>query len=101
VAARTGRRVEDVLAIWLSRAIPELAIDQLTDEEVLALRDLQLSTEQQYALDSLLAQQREGALDPQGRAELEALLDAYRQGLVYKARVLKAAVDRGLQPPIG
>jgi hypothetical protein len=101
VASRTGRRVEDVLAIWLSRAIPELANDQLPDEEVLALRDLQLSTEQQDALDSLLAQQREVALDPQGRAELEALLDAYRQGLVYKARALKAAVDRGLQPPIG
>ncbi len=100
VASRTGRRVEEVLAIWLSRAVPELAIEQLPDEEVLALRDLQLSAEQQDALDSLLAQQREGTLDQQGRAELEALLEAYRQGMVYKARALKAAVDRRLQSPI-
>lgn len=101
VATRTGRRVEDVLADWLRRGVLDGAIEQLPDEEILALRDLQLTDEQQTALDDLLVQQREGALSDQGRTDLNALLDTYRQGLVYKARALKAAVDRGLQPPLG
>jgi hypothetical protein len=101
VASRTGRRMEDVLVEWWSRSVSDLAFDQLPDEEILALRDLQLSEEQQTALDDLLAQQREGELSDQGRTELDALLDVYRQGMVYKARALKTAVDRGLQPPLG
>src|SRR5262245_57812015 len=96
VASRTGRRVEDVLADWLRRGVLGEAIEQLPDEEILALRDLQLTAEQQTALDNLLVQQREGTLNDQGRAELDSLLDIYRQGMVYKARALKAAVDRGL-----
>lgn len=101
VAARTGRRVEDVLAAWLSRAIPELAIEQLPDDEILALRDLQLDAEQQDALDDLLTRQREGTLTDQERTDLDALLATYRQGMVYKARALQAAITRGLQPPLG
>jgi hypothetical protein len=101
VASRTGRRVEDVLADWLRRGVLGGAIEQLPDEEILALRDLQLTDEQQTSLDDLLAQQREGTITDQGRAELDSLLEIYRQGMVYKSRALKAAVDRGLQPPLG
>lgn len=101
VASRTGRSVEDVLADWMRRGVLGGAIEQLPDEEILALRDLQLTDEQQTALDDLLAQQREGALSDQGRTELDGLLTIYRQGMVYKSRALKEAVARGLQPPLG
>jgi hypothetical protein len=101
VAQRTGRRVEEVLAAWLDRAIPDLAIEQLPDEEVLALRDLQLSPAQQDTLDDLLSRQREGQINERERQELDALLVIYRQGMIYKARALYVAVTRGLQAPPG
>lgn len=101
VAAQTGRSVEAVLANWLDRAVPKLAIEQLSDEEVLALRDLQLDAAQQGQLDALLHRQREQALSAQDRAALDQLLTIYRQGMVYKARALYTAVARGLQAPLG
>jgi hypothetical protein len=99
VAAQTDRRVEDVLVEWLDRAA-EVPIESLPDEQVLALRDLQMSREQQDELGDLLARQREGALDAAGRARLGALMDTYRRGLVRKAKALQVAVARSLQPPL-
>jgi SRSO17 transposase len=54
---------------------------------------------QQRELSDLLARQREGQLADTERPRLDALLDAYRRGMVRKARALKVAVERGLQPP--
>ena len=100
VAARTDRAVEDVLVEWLGRAAAELPIEALPDDQILALRDLQMSDGQQAELSDLLAEQREGTLSASGRVRLDALMDSYRRGMVRKARALKAAVDRGLQPPL-
>ena len=52
------------------------------------------------AIDGLLAQQVEGLLAASGRARLDTLMNEYRRGLVQKAKALKTAVDRGLQPPL-
>ena len=101
VASRTDRRVEEVIADWLDRVAAELPIDTLPDEQVLALRDLPLPGDQQAEPDDLLDAQREGELSPAGRARLDALMELYRRGMVSKARALKVAVDRGLQPPLG
>ena len=79
----------------------DVPLEELTDEEILAIRDQQLDAEQQAALSDLLARQREGLLTDAGRARLDDLLDLYRRGLVRKAQALKIAVDRGLQPPLG
>ena len=100
VAQRTQRSVEAVLLEWLDHAATELPVESLPDDQVLALRDLQLSAEQQSALSELLARQREGALTGAERARLDDLLSLYRRGLVRKAQALKVAVDRGLQPPL-
>jgi hypothetical protein len=100
VAVRTDRRVEDVLVEWLDRAAAEVPVESLPDEQVLALRDLQMSSEQQDELGDLLARQREGTLDAAGRARLDALMDTYRRGLMRKAKALQVAVARGLQPPL-
>jgi len=92
VAAQSHRQVEDVLLEWLGRAA--------MDEQVLALRDQQMSEDQQRALGALLARQREGRLDGVERQRLNELMDIYRRGMVQKAQALKVAVDRGLQPPL-
>jgi hypothetical protein len=96
VAARTGRRAEEVLADWLGRSIAEVPIESLPDDEVLALRDLELPADQQAELDDLLDAQREGAIDPPGRARLAELLGIYRRGMLYKSRALSVAVARGI-----
>lgn len=97
VAERTNRRVEDVLVEWLDRAAAEMPIELLPDEEVLAIRDLQLSEQQQTELSDLLALQREDSLPDTARSRLDELLSLYRRGMVRKAQALKVAVERGLQ----
>jgi hypothetical protein len=101
VAAQSHRHMEDVLLEWLGRAATDVPVDLLPDEEVLALRDQQMSEDQQRELSDLLARQREGSLDGVERRRLNELMDIYRRGMVQKAQALKVAVDRGLQPPLG
>ncbi len=101
IARQGGRSVEAVLLEWLDHAANDLPIESLPDDQVLALRDLRLSAEQQAALSDLLARQREGDLTGAERARLDELLALYRRGMVRKAQALKVAVDRDLQPPLG
>jgi hypothetical protein len=98
VAERTHRRVEDVLVDWLDRLAVELPVDALPDDQVLALRDLQMADAQQAELSALLALQRERVLAAPERARLDELMEIYRRGMVRKAQAVKVAVDRGLQP---
>jgi hypothetical protein len=100
VAARTHRRVEEVLLEWLGNAATDLPVEMLSDAEVLALSDLQMDETDQSELGSLLAAQREGNLTDPERDRLTFLLDRYRKGMIRKAEALKVAVDRGLRPPL-
>lgn len=56
VAGRTWRSLEAVLLEWLDQAAADLPVDALPDEQVLALRDLQLTNAEQVTLSDLLAQ---------------------------------------------
>jgi hypothetical protein len=100
VAERTHRRMEDVLVDWLDRLAIDLPVDALPDDQLLALRDLRMSDEQQEELSALLALQREQALGAAERLRLDDLMAIYRRGMVRKARAVQVAVDRGLQPPL-
>lgn len=100
IASQSQRRVEDVLVEWLELVVTEIPVDLLPDEQVLALRDMQMSDDQQQELSDLLAQQREQTLDHAGRIRLDTLLHLYRWGMVRKAQAHKVAVERGLQPPL-
>jgi hypothetical protein len=100
VAARSQRRIEEVLAEWLERAVTELPVEALSDEEVVALTELQLTAEQQLTLNALLAQNQEGTLDSEGRHQLDELMRAYEHGLLRKAQALRVAVQRGLREPL-
>lgn len=101
IAVRSHRRVEDVLLEWLDRAATEVPVEMLSDAQVLALSDQQMSEEQQRDLGDLLERQREGRLDQSARRQLADLMNVYRRGLIRKAQALKVAVDRGLLPPLG
>jgi len=100
IAARTQRRVEEVLESWLEWASTEMPVEALADKEVLALTELQLSDEQQTVLSDLLAKNQDGTLDAEGRRQLDALMRVYEHGLLRKAQALRVAVQRGLREPL-
>jgi hypothetical protein len=100
VAATTHRRVEDVLVEWLDRASTDVPVEDLSDEEVLKLCDLQLPRKQQKELSDLLAKNREGELNDNGRARLDELMEVYQNGMVRKAEALMVAVKRNLRLPL-
>jgi len=100
VAAQTERSLEEVLASWLEAVVTELPVEELSDEEVLALTELQLSHEQQATLDNLLEQNREGTLDTEKQKQLDELMHLYEHGLLRKSQALRVAVQRELIEPL-
>ena len=80
--------------------IPELHVESMSDEEVLALADLHLSDKEDEELSELLALNREGELDDVGRGRLAEVMRVYQIGLLYKSQGLSEAVLRGLREPL-
>ena len=99
-ATQNQRPIEDVLAEWLEQAITAMPIETLSDEEVLALTDLQLTQDQQGSLSDLLVLSREGHLDTEGQRRLDDLMRFYEHGLLRKVQALRIAVQRGLREPL-
>lgn len=100
VAMQTERSITDVLLAWLDQAVAEIPVEELSDEQVLALNTMELETSVQAELSDLLALNREGTLPDRQRRRLDELMQIYRHNLVRKAAALKVAVDRGLRPPL-
>lgn len=98
VAARTQRRVEDVLVDWIWQGGIEPDVESLPENELLALCDREMEAERQEELSDLLERNREGLLTEADHIRLDELLRNYRQGLVRKAKALNVAVARGLRP---
>jgi len=96
IAALTHRRLEDVLVEWIDRAATDLPIENLPDDQVLALCDSQMTAEQQTLLSDLLARNQEGQLGSTETQQLDELMHIYRKGLIRKAHALQVAVNRGL-----
>jgi len=99
-AAETHRSVEDVLAAWLESVTTERPVEELSNDEVLALAELRLTDEQDASLSELLERNREGALDSDGQRELDEMMRLYEQGLLRKSQALRVAVQRGLREPL-
>ena len=100
VAASTHRRLEEVLIEWIDRIATEVPVETLPDDQVLALSNLQMDTSENEELSDLLSRQREGLLKESDHNRLNQLMGIYRRGMVNKARALRVAVERGLQPPL-
>lgn len=100
VAAQTHRHFEEILVEWLDRGAAEPSIESLSDEEVIALADIQMPPPQQEELSDLLDGNREGLLSRDEKAALDELMQIYRHGLVRKGQAINEAVSRGLKPPL-
>lgn len=100
VAAQTHQSVEDVLAAWLESVTTERPVEDLSNDEVLALAELRLTDEQDANLSELLKRNREGALDADVKRELDEMMRLYEHGLLRKSQALKVAVHRGLREPL-
>ena len=72
LARRTDRRLEDVLADWINRAVVEPPVESLPDEQIRVLCEGQMSGGQQEEPGELLERQREGILDATGCDYLRA-----------------------------
>ena len=81
----------------INRAITELHLESLADDQVLAVCDMQMESQQQEVFSELLARHREGQLNDAEIRQLDELMQVYRSGLVSKAKALKVSVERGLK----
>lgn len=75
-------------------------VSQLSDEEVIALSELQMSRNRDRRLSRLLNKQQAGRIDESEQSELMMLMQDYQEKLLQKARALREAVRRGLRAPL-
>jgi len=107
-ARLTNQDIALVLANTIAQSLPPLGeyldtlppIAELTDRQILALTELQLEPDQDRQLSHLLDQQQAGTLTEDTQAELEALMQLYREGLVRKSCAIAEAVKRGIMAPL-
>lgn len=109
LAQLSNRQISEVLADTIKLSLPLLnlqtrfqePISTLSNEQVLALTELQMEAEQDRQLSNLLDQQQAGTLTEIEQVELQALMQVYQAGLLRKATALSEAVKRGLIAPLG
>lgn len=106
LARRFGCPLDEVLVRFLASSLeplgPETEEQPLTEwaaADVLAAADLQMSPEEDRRFSELLYKQQAGTLRGTEQGELSALMLAYQEGLLNKARALAEAVRRGLREP--
>lgn len=75
-------------------------ISTLSDEEILALTELQMEPEQDARLSILLDHQQAGKLSENEWVELQTLMQIYQEALLRKATALSESVKRGLIEPL-
>jgi hypothetical protein len=100
IAERTGRDPKVVLSELVDRSVLDLPVENLPDDQVLALTNMMMSDAEQAELSNLLEDQREGQLKGAKQSRLDELMQVYRHGLVRKSEALRVAVQRGLHPPL-
>jgi hypothetical protein len=76
------------------------AIVLLTDDQIIALTELQMDFTQDQRLSELLNEQQARILTDAEKQELESLMQIYQEGLLRKATALSEAVKRGLMEPL-
>jgi hypothetical protein len=93
-----GVLVETIqLSMPYVRDVTELeSLSALSDEQVVALTELQMELDQDARLSELLDRQQAGTLAKNERLELQTLMQIYQEGLLRKATALSEAVKRGL-----
>lgn len=77
------------------------SIAELSDDQILALTKLEMTSEQDSRLSLLLDHQQSGLLTEAESTELQTLMQVYKEGLLRKATALEEAVKRHLIEPLG
>jgi predicted DNA-binding protein len=107
-ALLANRDIASVLADTIQLSLPSVEenildlepISNLSDEQVIALTELQMEPDQDARLSELLDRQQAGLLTEAERVELQTLMQIYQQGLLRKATALSEAVKRRLVAPL-
>jgi hypothetical protein len=107
-ARLANRDVASVLADTIQLSMPPIRsevlnlqpVTDISDEQVLALAELQMEPDQDIRLSQLLDRQQSGLMTDNERLELQALMQIYQEGLLRKATALSEAVKRGLVAPL-
>ena len=107
-ARLANRDIANVLADTIQLSIPPIRADilelepisDLSDEQILALTELQMEPDQDARLSELLDRQQASLLIEHERLELQTLMQIYQEGLLRKATALSEAVKRGLMEPL-
>lgn len=108
LAKLTDKNLDEVVFTIIESAAPSnlqefevsIPIEQLNDDEVLAISQLQMLPEQDSRLSELLHKQQDNDINETERLELNALMRIYERGLLRKSEGLREAVMRGLRPPL-
>lgn len=100
LAEQKQRKPEEVLEEWLEETVAETRIEDLSDQEVLALTEMRFDDERQNDFSRLLEKNRENNMDLSEKRDLDALMRAYENGLLRKSKALRVAVERGLIAPL-
>ena len=108
-ARLANRDLPSIVAESLQLLIPsprqELSEDEsiaeLSDDQILALTKLEMTSEQDSRLSLLLDHQQSGLLTEAESTELQTLMQVYKEGLLRKATSLEEAVKRHLIEPLG
>ncbi|NJL91580.1 MAG: hypothetical protein HC916_18710 [Coleofasciculaceae cyanobacterium SM2_1_6] len=107
-ARLANRDIASILADTIQLSMPAVRanvldlepIANLSDEQVLALTNLQMEPDQDSRLSELLDRQQAGLLIEDEHLELQALMQIYQENLLRKATALSEAVKRGLIEPL-
>lgn len=107
-ARLANRDLASVLADTIQLSIPPIRADvldlepvsSLSDDQVLALTELQMEPNQDARLSELLDHQQAGLISEDERLELQTLMQIYQEGLLRKATALSEAVKRRLIEPL-
>lgn len=106
-ASITQQNLQEALADALAIALKpmhdtpnEKSVEELPDEEVLALCEVKMNHTQGQRLSLLLEKQREGMLNDEEHRELQALFQIYNHLWVRQSKALAEAVKRGLREPL-
>jgi hypothetical protein len=76
------------------------ALTNSSDEQIIALTQLEMEPLQDALLSTLLDKQQAGELTNEEFRELESLMQIYQEGLLRKSAALVEAVKRGLMEPL-
>ena len=105
-ARLANRDIASVLADTIQLSIPPISTDilepvsTLSDQQLLALTELQMNPDEDVRLSELLDRQQAGIMVENEYPELEILMQIYQEGILRKATALSEAVNRGLIPPL-